>query len=207
MKISAKLMWLGLAWLILIIIVAVFAISGVSMMHLSCDVLQHLGQPVYLGLLSNVGILAWCVAGCICLFSACLIKTNAKNDATGGFLVWLGILSLLLMADDLLMIHEVLLPKYLHLSDISLYGIYFVYVSIFFLKYWKFILQRTDYGFMALAFFLLGSSVAIDIDVFPGGIDVEDSFKLLGIITYAQYCIMSSADLIRKAIRTSPLVK
>ena len=197
------LKYLGLAWLFVSLIIAAFAVSGVKMERLSCDVLQYLRQPIYLGQLSNLGILIWCTAASICLFTSGVLTVKKADVESNNFLRWLGILSLLLLIDDLLMVHEVIFPRYFNLSDKYFYTVYLAYVTLFLFKYWHFIFQRTDYIYLILAFILLGSSVALDMDLLPGGIDVEDSFKIFGILTYAHYAVITSVRLLKVRFGTA----
>ena len=178
------------------LLVAISAISGIEMKKLSMDALQQLKQPFYLGQLSNLGILSWCAAAVVCLFASIIISIQNKSVEDRKFLRWFGTLSIILLLDDMLMLHESVFPNYFNISEIYIELFYFVYVVIFLYKFWYIIVEKTYYGYLFLAFFFLGTSVAIDINIFPGGIDVEDSFKIFGILTYTYYAILSSISLL-----------
>ena len=61
--------WLYLSWVIIFSVILIFAASGVRMTKLSMDPLAQLGQPFYLGMISNLGILLWMATASVTLFS------------------------------------------------------------------------------------------------------------------------------------------
>ena len=83
-----------------------------------------------------------------------------------------------------------LLPEWL------VYVFYLVTFSLFFFSHLNVILKQTEYRILALGLFLMGVSVLIDMRVLPGGTDVEDSFKLTGMVAYSYYWIFTSHQLI-----------
>lgn len=190
--------WLYLSWVLIFSVILIFAASGVRMTKLSMDPLAQLGQPFYLGMISNLGILLWMATASVTLFSSFHLKPGVAHPQGTSFLRWVAILSLMLMCDDLLMLHEQVFPEYLHLPEIMVYVIYLVYTSLFFLKFWRLILSQANYKFLILAFFFFGMSIIIDLDMFPGGIDIEDSFKILGLTTYAYYFITLSSNWLKE---------
>jgi hypothetical protein len=185
---------LYLSWVIIFSVILVFAASGVKMAKLSMDPLAQLGQPFYLGMISNLGILLWMATASVTLFVSFHLKSGVANPQRANFLRWSGILSLVLMSDDLLMLHEQVFPQYLHIPGRLFYVAYMIYTIVFIMKFWRLILSQDNYKFLILAYFFFGMSIAIDIDMFPGGIDIEDSFKILGLTTYAYYFISLSSD-------------
>ena len=184
-----------MAWLFVLLVIVTFDIAGVRPTKLSRDALQQLRQPFYLGMISNFGVLAWCSAAALPLFASFHLTTREAVS----FLRWIGTLTLLLMFDDLLMLHEQVLPTYLHLPEETLYAVYFAYMCLFLSKFWRFILTHTHYKILVLAFALFGVSIAIELNILPGGIDVEDWFKIMGIVTYAYYCIATASGLLSKS--------
>ena len=185
--------WLYLSWVLIFSVILIFAASGVRMTKLSMDPLAQLGQPFYLGMISNLGILLWMATASVTLFSSFHLKPGVAHPQGVSFLRWVAILSFMLMSDDLLMLHEQVFPDYLRVSEKLVYAFYLGYMSLFFLKFWRLILSQANHKLLILAFFFLGMSLAIDMDMFPGGIDIEDSFKILGLTTYAYYFITLSS--------------
>jgi hypothetical protein len=186
--------WLYLSWLLIFSVILIFAASGVKMTKLSQDPLAQLGQPFYLGMISNLGILLWMTSASVTLFSSFHLKSGFAHPHGASFLRWAAVLSLMLMCDDLLMLHEQVFPEYLRVSENLVYVFYLAYISLFFLKFWRLILGQDNYKLLVLAFFFFGMSLALDLDLLPGGIDIEDSFKILGLTTYTFFFVTLSSD-------------
>jgi hypothetical protein len=174
-------------------IVGTFAGSGIHMTKLSKDPAQLASFPIYYGLLSNLGILVWAAGGIISLFASFHVEGANKIRS---LLRWAGILTLILLLDDFFLIHDILFPRVLRLPEWLVYLFYLVAFPLFFLRHLKAIFAQTEYRILALGVFLLGLSFLIDMNVLPGGIDVEDGFKLAGMVAYSYYWIVTSHRLI-----------
>jgi hypothetical protein len=204
MRILRHAKGLGLIGLCLLLLIAVFDVCGVQMTKLSRDPLQRLHLPVYLGLLSYLGVLAWCAASSIMLFAAFLIRQKNPDSIAARFSLWMGILAAILFLDDLFMLHETIVPMYLHLPEMTLYFVYAVYMSFLLLQFRQFILEQTDYGLFLLACICFGFSIGIDIDLIPGKIGTEDTLKIFGIAIHCYYCIVTATQSVRSAHATTP---
>ena len=77
--------------------------------YLSRDPAEILGARTYVGLVSNLGIVCWSGAAAVACFSGGVLSGRSRHRAY--FLLALGMLSALLPADDLLMLHERVLPN------------------------------------------------------------------------------------------------
>jgi len=183
-----RLLWIS--WILFGVLIGAFAASGIRMTYLSRDAAQQLDAPMYIGLVSNLGALCWCVAAVIPLFTSFLQVTPQARR----FLRWLACLSVVLLMDDMVMLHEEVFPKLLHLPEVTLYVFYLVYICVGAAVFWRFVFAETPWYYLVLGFAFMGMSVAIDINILPGGMDIEDGFKLLGITTYAFYGIVASLD-------------
>ena len=179
-------------WVFFGAIVGAFAGSGIRMTKLSRDPAQIANFPVYYGLLSNLGILVW-AAGAFISFFASFHVDDAKIRS---LLNWAGILTTILLLDDFFLIHDVVFPKVLGLPEWLVYAFYLITFPVFFFRHLNIIFMQTEFRILGLGLFLLGVSVLIDINILPGGIDVEDSFKLLGMVAYSYYWIVTSHSLI-----------
>jgi hypothetical protein len=173
-------------------IVAAFAISGIRMDKISRDPAELADLPIYYGLLSNLGMLVWGAGAFISFFAS----FHVEGPKISSLLRWAGILTLMLLLDDFLLIHDEVFPNVLLLPEWLVYLFYFVTFPLFFLSHLNVILKQTEYPILALGIFLMGVSVLIDMYVLPGVIDVEDSCKLACIVTYSYYWIFTSHQLI-----------
>ncbi len=199
MRILQHVKYLGCIGLSLLLLIGIFDVCGVPMTHLSRDPLQRLQLPVYLGLLSYLGVLAWCAAAAVMLFSAFLIRQSHPDSRPARFLVWMGVLAAILLLDDLFMLHDTVVPVYLHLPEMSVYLVYAGYTGLLLFRFRQFILEQTAYVLFLLAGVCFGSSVAIDIDLIPGKIGTEDTLKMFGILLHCYYCILTASHAVRSA--------
>ena len=140
-----------------------------------------------IGVISNLGVLLWCSTACICFFAFFLLK-NHSSATYALFLLTSGILSTILLVDDLFMIHEYLVPHYLDGTDEYLYTFYLLYILFWGYYFWGQIM-RSEYWLLLLAFLFLGGSVIGDL-IFPYSdmsYFIEDALKFFGIVTWFIY--------------------
>ncbi len=151
--------------------------------------------PFYAGSVSNAGALLWVATAAICLFTRTLVKVRAANDRTSGFLLYAAVFTLVLMADDLFLLHEGLFRHYIPIDENIIYFSYALTAVLFLVLYRRIILD-SEFILLVLALTLLGLSVGIDViqhhiddDQFLaiGGYVLEDGLKLLGIVTWLMY--------------------
>jgi hypothetical protein len=150
-----------------------------------------MGTKFYVGALSNIGVLLWCTAASVSIFTSHALRRSARNEDLRRFLLWFGVLSAVLMLDDLFLLHEGFFPKYLHLPQplvLALYGLLALGVLV---RFGRSILS-TDYRLLALALVFLGLSVLIDL--MPPIQSVyrpllEDGLKLAGIVLWSAYIV------------------
>jgi len=139
----------------------------------------------FLGLISNIGILFWCSTSAICLFSANFYE-KGRQRIVKQFLITSGLLTLLLLLDDLFMLHDEIFPMYFHGSEKIVYCVYIVLILMYFLKF-KTLIAETEYFILFMACSFLGFSIIGDVFFTQLGILVEDGSKLFGIVTWFIY--------------------
>jgi hypothetical protein len=155
------------------------------------------------GVVSNLGVLVWSGATWICLFSALVARVRRMDEAFA-FTLCAGLLSIYLTFDDLFMLHDDLLQRYLGVSESLLYVFLGMATLAFLIRFRRFIL-RTDFGFLLLALGFLGLSVFVDsvvllfVDRYYVLVNTaEDGFKWLGIAFwccyYARTCYQMIVD-------------
>ncbi|MFN1835568.1 hypothetical protein AB2B38_009930 [Balneola sp. MJW-20] len=148
----------------------------------------------FTGIVSNLGALLWCTAAVACLFSSVLSNKYIQNS--DGFLISSALLSILLLTDDLFMLHEYVFPYNLNIDQYFVYMAYVIPVLSYLIYYRNRILQF-DAWILGVALFFLGSSVVGDF-ILPqdGGIAyfIEDSLKFFGIGAWTVYYFRVSID-------------
>ena len=165
------------------------------------DPLATLHAHPLTGALSNVGVLVWCAAAAICFLTRTLLRQQEGTDEVRAFLLWSGLISVVLLLDDFFQFHDGLVPTYLGLSEEPIFLGYGLLTAWYLVRF-RHVILASEWGvlFAALAFFALSMLV----DAFqerwssPWRILFEDGFKLLGIVSWSSY-------LIRTCVRTAAL--
>jgi len=143
------------------------------------------GKP-FTGFLSNIGILVWAFTVAVIFYSTLILQMQQnKNEIL--FLLSSGIITSILLLDDLFMIHEMVAPYYLKIPEHITYLIYGLLISTYLILSIKKIL-RTNYIFLMMAMFFLGASLITDIFEVEGDwLLLEDGLKFLGIVSWFIY--------------------
>jgi hypothetical protein len=137
----------------------------------------------YYGLLTNLGVLLWCAAASVCLFTAWLRPAAPR----GLFFVCAGALTAILLLDDLFLLHERFLPIYFGLDERWLFGCYGL-LLLAYLAAWRRVLLSGPWLVLLVALGGFGMSLALDIVPFrvPQPHFFEDGAKFGGI---AGWCV------------------
>jgi hypothetical protein len=182
---------LSLPIVVLILVVVIASLSAhLSVGMFTRDPATLTNSNPFFGVLSSVGVLFWAATAAICFFCSVLVGRMRADRGAARFLLGAGLITTLLLLDDLFMFHEYVFPQFLHFGEkITLLG-YAVIIGMF-LWSSRQRLWRTDYALLLLAFGLLGFSVISD-NIFNSdnenwGYLVEDGPKLFGIIAWFTY--------------------
>ncbi|MEN2282662.1 hypothetical protein AAGF08_11040 [Algoriphagus sp. SE2] len=171
--------------------------NDISFSYFSRDAIQtiwhvpNVSVEFYIGFLSNIGITFWCFTAAILFFSSKIARDFDKPKAMSQFFFFSGLLTLFMLIDDLFLLHDVIIPYYLNISEKFFYLFYGSSVIALLYLFREFIL-KTDYILFLLAFGFLASSVITDI-LAAFGINIsdiylfEDGFKFMGIISWFIY--------------------
>lgn len=182
-------------WVAMVLFVVVPKLMGADTTDLTRDPTALGGQPFYYGMLSNLGVLGWCVSAAVCFFAAAFLRASAPGSLARSFLVWSGTLSACVMVDDLFLVHDAVGPHHLGIPEEAFYLFYAIFLGAYLLRFRSFLLSRTPYQVLATAFALLAISVLMDMDLLPGGTDVEDVAKFLGIGAFVHYYVWTAGRL------------
>jgi hypothetical protein len=201
-----------------LVLFAVHRTTGIPLRYFTRDPVETVYElthqaPFYLGAVSYLGIVGWCVAGTVCLFVAGLLARRSRGDGVVAFLIGTGLVPLVLMLDDLFLLHEEVLPNRLHVPERVVLAAYAMLVAGYVARFLPRILG-TNLLLLALSFLAFAASLAVDQlpNPFPPGSIarsayrplVEDGTKLLGILLFAAYCIDTAASTIARRL-ASPL--
>lgn len=162
------------------------------------------GTAFFYGALSNLGVLLWWSAACVCAFAAFLLSRHTRSHALQrAFLAYLALFTGLLALDDLFMLHEGVLPVLLGVPESVMFVLYGA-LSVGFVAFWRIILEA-DFGFLMLAFSFFALSVAADQNMFivlfniSAGVNLlfEDLAKMLGIVCWLVFALRFAAQTLK----------
>jgi hypothetical protein len=171
-------------------------------------------SPPWTGLFSNIGVLLWCGAAAVCLFTAVILRRIPGERRLAGFLLAWGLLTVVLMLDDLFMIHEFLLPTYFPVGDDLMFVVYFLAVAGM-LVYYRSDLLRMRHILLGCAFAAFGASIMLDVLGHVWFTDrgvpsrlvwnleyvIENGLKLLGIVLWLHFLTATSLDNLYRVMR------
>ncbi|MEM9130925.1 MAG: hypothetical protein AAF962_11970 [Actinomycetota bacterium] len=177
--------------------------DGIPYADLVLDPAQYERRPWYTGLVSNLGVLGWTTATVASAVGAGAAQRGGRSGAAQ-YLRAGASLSGLLLLDDLFQLH-IIVPRTLGQPKMLFYGCYAVLAA-----WWAFSeareLLRTRWPLLAAAVGALATSVAVDV-VGGGGeqaLVIEDSAKFLGILAWALYFWMTTADIVGSLAASAP---
>ena len=130
----------------------------VPMRILTADVPAVTKLPTTVGLVSNLGILGWAASVTICAFAAYLLW---KSSRWARFFLALGLMTLLLLLDDMFMIHERVLPNN-NIPEEVYFIVYPLLVLFITVRFWRYF-RQTNRLLLLSAVGLLAMSMAVDL--------------------------------------------
>ena len=168
------------------------------------------GADWYTGLISNFGILAWTVAVAAAFAGAWLCKLGGRLSARR-FLLAGAAVGTILLSDDLLQFHAVLLPAEFGIPKAISQGLIGAAVVGWAWRY-RSQIKRTHVHLLVAVIAALGTSFVVDslIGPAPGQLWslVEDGSKFLGVLAWATYFVVTTKDISRsvftEALLTTP---
>lgn len=173
-----------LALLFLVAIAGTF--PNISLSSLTRDMAAIAHVHPLIGVVSNVGVLLWCATAVICLFSFSLLRQQGLH-AEARFLLWAGLMTIVLLVDDLFMIHEYIAPVHFHVNEKVILVGHACGAAAYLLSHRRLILAA-NYQLLAAAMVLFTASMLVDIANGAGWWNLaEDGFKVLGIASWLGY--------------------
>ncbi len=173
--------------------------TGNPVWKLAKDAADVIGHPAYYGMLSSWSSLLWMAAAAICLFSAGITWKDSSNRAMRRFLLFSGLLSLMLAVDDLYLLHDRILPKALSTSESVFYLLYFVLMTGYIIIFIRQIAQ-SDYILFWVAFFFLAFSRGF-YNLLPflrEHYTANDMLKYFGIVFWLAFFARTAAKHLRR---------
>jgi len=159
----------------------------------TCDPASVAEIHPFTGMVSNIGILMWTAAAVVCLFCWALLRKDPDKTRFSTFVLFSGIMTMVLLIDDLFLLHEEIFPEHLGIPQkFILLG--YMGLTLFGIVIFRKSILATDYLLLLIALGFFGLSVFVDvfdheIDALIGGWRYlfEDGFKFLGIVSWLGY--------------------
>lgn len=175
------------------------SLFGVPLATLTRDPIATLDGVFYIGAISDLGVQAWGAAAVICFFAHRMLAGDARHAATRGFLMAFGLLSVMLLVDDLFLVHEDIMYGYLHVPEVVTFGTYALLGLLATFVYRR-VIARTDVALFVMAIAVFAFSVAADLfPETPARHLIEDGSKLVGIFAWLAWLARAAAGFLREA--------
>jgi hypothetical protein len=190
----------GLGLLFLLAMVLVSQRSGLTLGDLSRDVSSTAGIDPLAGFQSNVNALLWWTGGVVALF-AWAARRGDTSDDRHRLLLWLGLLTAVLAADDLLLVHDALAERYLGVGEKVVLAAYALALLVILARFARVVIASPALPTFASALLLFGLSVGVDLfqDRWASEWRVffEDGFKFLGVVGWTAWLVHMALDVVR----------
>jgi hypothetical protein len=164
------------------------------------------GRP-YFGFLSNVGVVVWSFSAAVCLFTYIVLsRVFDQPAAVRKFILSGGLISLILLGDDLFMLHEGVYPHFFRVTEHVVFLGYSVLLFFYVLKFLS-IIRSTPYLMLLLAGFFFAASIGFDLlpeDLLVPHHLFEDGAKFLGIVNWFGYQLSVCIRLLDPRWRKKP---
>ena len=204
---KAVFLWLYLpATFLFLITISVAYYKNYTISYFTRDPIALTGGHPLLGFISNIGIIFWCFSLAICIFSYVFLKKSKKGHDVIGFIMFGGIISLLLLVDDFFMLHEKIYYNYLGINEFVVFVFYAILILFYLVKFRRIILD-TDYIFILLSLFFFAFTLTFDAlqmfyeeHLLPKTVEIfyyeyllnwhyvyEDGSKFFGIVSWFAY--------------------
>jgi hypothetical protein len=187
------------------ILAFVAAQRSVGLEQLFLDPAYLAGEPWYTGVLSDLGVLGWASATVTALWGGWVASQTGRPSAAR-FLRAAALVSIVLLADDLFQLHADVL-RFVGLPK-GIRQLVIVAPAVAWLLRYAADIARTRWVILVGALTGFAVSLLVDGLAAPGstvGLFVEDSAKLLGVLAWTQYMVLTSLDIMRSTIRDASL--
>jgi hypothetical protein len=177
----------------------VSARTGIPLTSFMREPQAVVGGPFYIGIASMLGGFLWSAAAAVCLFRWDTSR-GMTDQIRARFLLFWGLVSILLLLDDAFQMHEEVFPRWFGLGQKVSYAGYGT-LLLAGIVIFKDVFLKTEYFLFlfALAFFALSISVDLVQELVEPVLGewrilLEDGFKLLGIVSWLAYFWRTSAN-------------
>lgn len=179
--------------------VALSALTGEPYSYFSKEPAEILDVPRYIGWAAHVTVLVAFFGAASAVFAGLLVRRRRGPCAESGFLLGIGGFTTLIVLDDLLQLHDWIIPR--ALPGVGERVVYFCYGVVLVAVLWRWgrKLVLDDVALALLAGGWLGGSLAMDQladPEWPYYHLVEDGAKLMGLALWTVYLVRTGLTLV-----------
>ena len=176
------------------VVVLLHTWRGIPIPELTRDVNAIANIPIYTGFFSQLGIFFWAPTAALCFFTYRILSSTGVPKKQMFFFLFAALLSLLLGLDDVFLLHEQFFPRVIGISERFVFLIYGLF-TISFLILFRYLILKTPYIILLVAFMGFGLSIVSDI-VHDFGFLFEDGAKMFGLVSWFMYFYSTSTNAI-----------
>jgi hypothetical protein len=168
--------------------IAVSAASdGIQVTDLMSDPAELTEIPWYLGAASSINLLVWAAGAALYVIAG--IGLRPHDTRLGTALTGLGVLTITLTLDDLLLLHEIVIPWAFGLPQIVTFLIYGAGLLALLVHYRAELMGLPEVTVLVIAAFVFGGSVILDVLAWDTVVRrvAEETLKLLGATVWAAF--------------------
>lgn len=164
----------------LALLAEVISEGSVPSMDLLSDPAEVTGIPWYVGAVSDLNLFVWAAGVAVYLVAALGLRRTGPRLAAA--LGWLGAVTVVFLADDRFLLHEIVYPWLFGLPETVTYLIYAAVLGLLLLWYRRVLLAQPEAGLLLLALLALAASVVLDVLGWDSDTRrvAEEAAKLLG---------------------------
>jgi len=184
-----------LTFLLLAAVKFICLAKGIETKMVMRDPIPLLRGAIYVGCVSNLGILAWGYAASVFFFAGAQSRVRGLSV----FLFWSGVLTALLTLDDFFLLHEKVIPLLFGIPE-KITHIFYGILTLIYLVIFRENILKSYLTILLPAFFFFAVSLILDDFIHSAPPMLEDGAKLFGVVTWAFYAHCAGAQ----AIQASP---
>ena len=195
------LLVVGSAWAAAAVVLLVASAAGMVLDRpfndFSRDPVTVLEGPAYIGFVSSLGAVGWAI-GC----GACLVGALTLSGRVRLALLCGGLLTAILMADDLLLVHE----AYIEFVGLPMVAAPIIYagLTIAYLVVFREFLRRHGLWILLVACALFAVSAGLDVTMDEDApFLIEDGSKLFGIVTWSGFFVLATVRELQTGLATA----
>ena len=189
-------------------ILVAWVVQDIEVGMLTRDPADSVKGPTYLGAVSSLGFAVWASAAAVCLLAGLVVRRRQGDARLAAFMFSAGILSTLLLVDDMWLLHDRVFPGNLGIPEALVYAFYGLFGITHLIVFRREIL-RTDFVLLLLAGLLLFGAIVIDTltnntAASSSKYFTEDIPKFFGMVTWLAYHVRTALVLSADDLESKP---